>query len=33
MIVTAMSFMENGVNADISEVMAGFNLQNRITEQ
>ena len=33
MIVAAMSFMENGVNADISEVMAGFHLQNRITEQ
>jgi hypothetical protein len=31
LIVAAMSFMENGVNADISEVKAGFNLQNKIT--
>ena len=31
MIVAAMSFMENGINADISEVKAGFALQNRIT--
>jgi hypothetical protein len=31
LIVTAMSFMENGQNADISEVQAGFNLQSRIT--
>jgi hypothetical protein len=31
LIVTAMSFMENGQNADISEVRAGFNLQSRIT--
>ena len=33
MLVSAMSFMENGINADISDVMAGFNLQNRIIEQ
>jgi hypothetical protein len=33
MIVAAMSFVENGVNANISEVLAGFDLQNRITEQ
>jgi len=31
LIITAMSFIENGVNADISEVKAGFNLQNKIT--
>ena len=31
MIVAAMSFMENGKNADIAEVRAGFELQNRIT--
>jgi hypothetical protein len=31
MIVAAMSFMENGRNADISEVKAGFALQNKIT--
>jgi hypothetical protein len=31
LIVTAMSFMENGKNADISEVQAGLNLQSRIT--
>ena len=31
MIVAAMSFMENGKNADIAEVRAGFNLQKRIT--
>jgi hypothetical protein len=31
LIVTAMSFIENGVNADISQVKAGFNLQNKIT--
>jgi hypothetical protein len=30
LIVSAMSFMENGVNADISEIKAGFNLQNKI---
>jgi hypothetical protein len=30
LIVSAMSFMENGKNADISEVKAGFNLQNKI---
>jgi hypothetical protein len=33
MIVAAMSFMENGKNADISEVRAGFNLQTKITMQ
>jgi hypothetical protein len=33
MIVAAMSFVENGKNADISEVRAGFNLQQRITMQ
>ena len=31
MIVAAMSFMENGQNADISQVTAGFNLQTKIT--
>ena len=31
MIVAAMSFVENGKNADISEVRAGFNLQTKIT--
>ena len=30
LIVSAMSFMENGKNADISEIKAGFNLQSRI---
>ena len=29
-IVAVMSFMENGKNADISEVKAGFNLQSKI---
>jgi len=29
-IVAAMSRMENGIPADMSDVMAGFNLQNRI---
>jgi hypothetical protein len=33
LIVSAMSFMENGVNADINQVKAGFALQNRITVQ
>ncbi|MCK9302573.1 MAG: structural protein P5 [Bacteroidales bacterium] len=33
LIVTAMSFVENGQNADISEVRAGFNLQSKITIQ
>jgi len=33
MIVAAMSFMENGKNADISEVRAGFTLQTKITMQ
>jgi hypothetical protein len=31
MIVSAMSFVENGKNADISEVRAGFKLQTKIT--
>jgi len=31
LIVAAMSFMENGKNADINQVKAGFALQNRIT--
>jgi len=30
-IVSAMSFMENGKNADPSEIKAGFNLQSRIS--
>ena len=33
MIVAAMSAVENGKNADISEVKAGFNLQTKITMQ
>ena len=33
LIVAAMSFIENGKNADISEVTAGFNLQTKITMQ
>ena len=33
MIVAAMSFVENGKNADILEVTAGFNLQTKITMQ
>jgi len=33
MIVAAMSFIENGKNADISEVRAGFNLQTKIKIQ
>jgi hypothetical protein len=31
LIVAAMSFMENGKNADINQVKEGFALQNRIT--
>jgi len=33
MIVAAMSFIENGKNADITEVRAGFNLQTKISMQ
>lgn len=33
MIVAAMSFVENGQNADISAVRAGFNLQTKIKIQ
>lgn len=33
LIVAAMSFVENGRNADISELRAGFNLQSKITIQ
>jgi hypothetical protein len=33
MIVVAMSFMENGKNANITEVQAGFNLQTKIKTQ
>jgi hypothetical protein len=33
MIVAAMSFVENGQNADIAEVQAGFNLQTKIKTQ
>jgi hypothetical protein len=33
LIVAAMSFMENGQNADISQVTAGFNLQSKIKLQ
>ncbi|KAA6300476.1 MAG: hypothetical protein EZS26_000524 [Candidatus Ordinivivax streblomastigis] len=33
LIVAAMSFVENGVNADIAAVQAGFNLQTKITIQ
>jgi hypothetical protein len=33
LIVSAMSFVENGVNADIQQIKAGFALQNRITMQ
>jgi hypothetical protein len=33
MIVTAMSFVENGVNTDINQVKAGFALQTKITMQ
>jgi hypothetical protein len=31
LIVAAMSYMENGRNADIADVKAGFNLQSKIT--
>ncbi|MDR1755376.1 MAG: structural protein P5 [Culturomica sp.] len=31
MIIAAMSFIENGKNADITEIQAGFNLQTKIT--
>lgn len=31
LIVLAMSFVENGINADISQIKAGFNLQTKIT--
>ena len=31
MIVNAMSVVENGRNADISQIIAGFALQNKIT--
>jgi len=33
LIMSAMSFVENGVNADINQIKAGFALQNRITMQ
>jgi len=33
MIVAAMSAEENGRTADISEIHAGFTLQNKITSQ
>jgi hypothetical protein len=33
LIVAAMSFVENGKNADINQVKAGFNLQSKITMQ
>jgi hypothetical protein len=33
MIVAAMSFVENGQNADIAQVQAGFNLQTKIKTQ
>jgi hypothetical protein len=33
LIVAAMSFVENGKNADISQVQAGFNLQSKIKLQ
>ncbi|MDR1761093.1 MAG: structural protein P5 [Bacteroidales bacterium] len=31
LIVSAMSFVENGINADISQIKAGFNLQTKLT--
>ena len=31
MIIAAMSFVENGINANITEVRAGFKLQTKIT--
>jgi len=33
LIVAAMSFVENGIRANISDVTAGFNLQTKITMQ
>jgi len=33
LIVAAMSFVENGINADINQIKAGFALQNKITIQ
>jgi len=33
LIVSAMSAVENGINADISQIKAGFNLQTKITTQ
>jgi hypothetical protein len=33
LIVSAMSFVENGKNADINQVKAGFNLQQKIKLQ
>ncbi|MDR1950705.1 MAG: structural protein P5 [Bacteroidales bacterium] len=33
LIVSAMSFMESGTNADISEIKAGFNLQSKFKMQ
>lgn len=33
LIVSAMSFVENGVNADINQIRAGFALQDKITTQ
>lgn len=33
LIVSAMSFVENGVNADINQIRAGFALQNKIPTQ
>ncbi len=33
LIVSAMSFVENGVTADINQIRAGFALQNKITTQ
>jgi len=33
LIVSAMSGMENGKNAELSEIQAGFNLQSKITMQ
>ncbi len=32
-IVSAMSFVENGINADINQIKAGFAMQNKITLQ
>ena len=31
LIIAAMSFVENGKNADISQIIAGFKLQTKIT--